>query len=70
MVLNPSEKDREKQCFLFLSLLSHNLTGKFIFFQKRVNKASNLIAVAFDALLHGKSIQRVEIERRFKVIKN
>jgi len=32
VVLNPSEK--EQQCFLILSLLSHNLTGKLIFSQK------------------------------------
>ena len=38
--LNPSEKDREKHCFLILSLLSHNLTGKLIFSQKRVSKAT------------------------------
>ena len=47
VVLNPSEKDREKQCFPILSLLSHNLTGKLIFSQKRVSKASNLIACCF-----------------------
>ena len=28
VVLNPSEKKREKQCFLILGLLSHSLTGK------------------------------------------
>ena len=44
VLVNPSEKDREKQCFLILSLLSHNLTGKLIFSQKRMSKASNLIA--------------------------
>ena len=58
--------------------LSHNLTGKLIFSQKRVSKASNLIACCFwcfqmlllmlsnytfDALLQGQSIQSVEIER-------
>ena len=74
-VLNPSEKDREKQCFVIFSLLSHNLTGKLLFSQKRVNKASNLTACCFrcfqifilmlsnytfDALLQGK---------RFKVLK-
>ena len=47
VVLNPSEKDREKQYFLILSLLSHNLTEKLIFSQKRVSKASNLIACYF-----------------------
>ena len=48
VVLNPSEKDREEQCFLILlSLLSHNLTGKLTFCQKRVGKASNLIACGF-----------------------
>ena len=45
--LNPSEKDREKHCFLILSLLSHNLNGKLLFSQKRVSKASNLIACCF-----------------------
>ena len=44
VVLNPSRKDREKQCFLILSLLSHNLTGMLTFSQNRVSKASNLIA--------------------------
>ena len=78
--LNPSEKDREKHCFLILSLLSHNLNGKLLFSQKRVSKASNLIACCFwcfqilifmlsnytfDALLQGQSIQSVEIERPF-----
>lgn len=77
VVLNPSEKDREKQCFLILSSLSHNLTGKLIFSQKRVSKASNLIPCCFwcfqmlilmlsndtfDALLHGQSIQNVQIQ--------
>ena len=47
MVLNSSEKDREKQNFLILSLFSHNLGGKLIFSQKRVSKASNLIACCF-----------------------
>ena len=47
LVLNPSEKDREKQCFLILSLLGHKLTEKLIFSQKRVSKASNLIACCF-----------------------
>ena len=47
LVLNPSEKDRKKQCFLILSLLSHNLTGKLSFSLKRVSKASNLIACCF-----------------------
>ena len=80
VVLNPSEKDREKQCFLILSSLSHNLTGKLIFSQKRVSKASNLIPCCFwcfqmlilmlsndtfDALLHGQSIQNVQIERHW-----
>ena len=79
-MLNPSEKDREKQCFVILSLLSHNLTGKLIFSQKRVSKASNLIACCFwcvqmlilmlqnytfDALLQGQNIQCVEIERHW-----
>ena len=36
VMLNPSEKNREKHCFLILSLLSHNLTGKLSFSQKRV----------------------------------
>ena len=40
--------DREKQCFLILSLLSHNLTGKLIFSQKRVNIESG---IKFDCLL-------------------
>ena len=47
LVLNPSEKDRENQCCLILSLLSHNLTEKLIFSQKIVSKASNLIACCF-----------------------
>ena len=47
VVLNPSEKDKEKQCFLILSLLSHNLTGKLIFSQKRVSKTLHLIACCF-----------------------
>ena len=47
VVLNPSGKDREKQCFLILSLLSHNLTGTLIFSLNRVSKASNLIACCF-----------------------
>ena len=79
VVLNPSEKDKEKQCFLILSLLSHNLTGKLIFSQKRVSKTLHLIACCFwcfqmlilmlsnytfDALLQGQSIQSVEIERQ------
>ena len=34
---NPSEKQREKH--MFPSSLSHNMTGKLIFSQKRVNKA-------------------------------
>ena len=42
--LSKSAKDREKQCYLILSLLSQNLNGKLIFSQKRVSKASNLIA--------------------------
>ena len=82
VVLNPSEKDREKQCFLILSLLSHNLTEKLIFSQKRVSKASNLIACCFwcfqmlilmlsnytfDALLHGQSIQSVEIRKTIQL---
>ena len=46
MVLNPSEKDREKQCFLILSLLSHNLTGKLIFSQKKSEEG-----IKFDCLL-------------------
>ena len=76
--LNPSEKHREKQCFLILSSWSHNLTGKLIFSLKKVIKASNLIApclwcfqmlimmlsnYTLDALLHGQSIKSVEIER-------
>ena len=36
VVLNPSEKNREKHCFLILILLSHNFTRKLIFSQKRV----------------------------------
>ena len=47
VVLNPSEKHRGKRCFLILSLLSHNLPGTLIFSQKRVSKASNLIACCF-----------------------
>ena len=35
VVLNPSEKDREKQCFLIISLLSHKLTEELIFSQKQ-----------------------------------
>ena len=85
LVLNPSEKDREKQCCLILCLLSHNLTEKLIFSQKRVRKASNLIACCFlyfqmlivmllnntfDALLQGQSIQSVEIERLTKAHTN
>ena len=35
VVLKPSEKHREKQCFLILSSFSHNLTGKLIFSQKK-----------------------------------
>ena len=77
VVLNPSEK--EQQCFLILSLLSHNLTGKLIFSLKRVSETSHLIACCFwcfqililmlsnytfDALLQGQSIQSVEIERQ------
>ena len=34
VVLNPSEKHREKQCFLILSSFSYNLTRKLIFYQK------------------------------------
>ena len=45
VVLNPSEKNREKQCFLILSLFKHNLTGKLIFSQKEWE--SNLIACCF-----------------------
>ena len=47
VVLNPSEKHREKQCFLILSSFSHNLIGKLVLSQKRVSKASNLIALCF-----------------------
>ena len=71
VVLNPSEKDREKQSFLNLSLLSHNLNGKLIFsdiliaccfwcFQMVILMLSNY---TFDALLQSQSIQSVEIER-------
>ena len=35
VVLNPSEKQREKH--MFPKSLSHNMTGKLIFSQKRVN---------------------------------
>ena len=47
VVLNPSEKDKEKQCFLILSLFSHNLAGKLIFSLKRVSETSHLIACCF-----------------------
>ena len=83
--LNPSEKHREKQCFLILSSWSHNLTGKLIFSLKKVIKASNLIApclwcfqmlimmlsnYTLDALLHGQSIKSVEIERPILITKS
>ena len=41
VVLNLSEKDREKQCFLILSLISHNLTEKLIFSQKESLRHQN-----------------------------
>ena len=47
VVLNPSGKDREKQCFIILILLNHNLIGKLIFSQNIVSKASYLIACFF-----------------------
>ena len=34
VLLNPSEKHSEKQCFLILRSFSHNLTRKLIFSQK------------------------------------
>ena len=34
VLLNPSGKHSEKQCFIILSSFSHNLTGKLIFSQK------------------------------------
>ena len=82
VVWNPSAKHREKQCFLILSLFSHNLTGKLIFSQKKWVRHIiwfafcfwcfqmlflMLLNYTFDALLHGQSIQSIEIERhRFR----
>ena len=80
--LYSSEKRSKKQCFLILSLFSHNLTGKLIFSQKKWVRHIiwfafcfwcfqmlflMLLNYTFDALLHGQSIQSIEIERhRFR----
>ena len=45
VVLNSSEKNREKQCFLILCLLGHNLAGKLSFSPKRVSKASKVFKI-------------------------
>ena len=77
------KRQRGKQCFLILSLLSHILTGKLIFSQKRLSKTSNLL-VAFDAfkcvfwcyqitllmLYYRAKASSVKIERRSGILTN
>ena len=82
VVLKPYEKDREKQCFLILSSFSHNLTRKLIFSQKEWVRHQIWFAFCcwcikmlflmlsnytFDALLHGQSIQSVEIRKTIQL---
>ena len=50
VVLNPTEKHREKQCFIIFGSFSHILTEKLIFSQKAWERHQIWLLVAFDAI--------------------
>ena len=51
MVINSSEKHREKHCFIILSSFSHNLTRKLIFSQKEWESSKFDLLYAFICFL-------------------